>query len=129
VHRPYRWTVRQVFEHGANVERLLGYRIMALADGSEPQLPDWDHEGSAASRFGLGNFSQLVAEWGELRKANVHLLRRLTPPAWERSGTVAGHRVNVRTLAWLVAAHLQHHLEIVENRCGVTANRSPGMVK
>jgi hypothetical protein len=129
VHAPYSWTIRQVIEHCVNAERMYGYRIMCLADGSGPTLPAWDENVSAASRFGLGNFSCLITEWGELRKSNLGLLRRLSPRAWGCSGTVAGNRASVRTLAWLAVGHLQHHLEIVENRCGVTAIRAPAMLK
>ncbi|MCA9136916.1 MAG: DinB family protein, partial [Planctomycetales bacterium] len=129
VHDPYRWTVRQVFEHCANAERMYGYRIMCLADGSRPTLPAWDENVSADSRFGLGNFSQLVTEWGDLRKSNLGLLRRLSPGVWDCWGIAAGNRVSVRSLAWLAAGHLVHHLEIVEKRCGVTAMRGPAMLE
>lgn len=129
VHAPYHWTIRQVFEHCANAERMFGYRIMCLADGSQPTLPPWDENVSADSRFGLGNFSRLITEWGELRKSNLALLRRLSPRAWDCSGMVAGHRASVRTVAWLAAGHLVHHLEIVEKRCGVTAMRGPAMLE
>ncbi|QDV47229.1 DinB superfamily protein [Stieleria neptunia] len=129
IHAPYRWTIRQVFEHCANAERMFGYRMMCLADGSGPTLPNWDENVSADSRFGLGNFSCLAAELGDLRKANLGLLQRLSPRAWDGSGTVAGQRINVRALAWLTAGHLLHHFEIVENRCGVTAMRGPAMLE
>lgn len=129
VHAPYQWTIRQVFEHCANAERMYGYRIMCLADGSEPILPAWDENRSADSRFGLGNFSCLVSEWGDLRKSNLGLLRRLSPRAWDCQGTAAGYRSSVRTIAWLAAGHLLHHLEIVEKRCGVTAMRAPVMLE
>ncbi|WP_182868755.1 DinB family protein [Stieleria mannarensis] len=129
VHAPYQWTIRQVFEHCANAERMFGYRIMCLADGSGPTLPNWDENVSADSRFGLGNFSALVTELGDLRKANLGLLQRLTPRAWDAAGSVAGYHVTVRSLAWLTAGHLLHHFEIVENRCGVTAIRGPAMLE
>ena len=129
VHAPYTWTIRQVLEHCANAERMYGYRIMCLADGSEPTMPAWDENVSAASRFGLGRFSSLVTELGDLRKANLGLLQRLSPHVWDCRGTVAGNQATVRTLAWLAAGHLQHHLEIIEKRCGVTAIRAPAMLK
>jgi hypothetical protein len=129
VESPYTWTIRQVFEHCANAERMYGYRIMCLADGSQPNLPAWDENVSANSRFGLGNFSRLVTEWGDLRKSNLCLLQRLSPRAWDCGGTAAGNRCTVRTLAWLAAGHLLHHLEIVVKRCGVTAIRAPAMLE
>ncbi|MEO1618979.1 MAG: DinB family protein [Planctomycetota bacterium] len=129
IHPPYSWTIRQVFEHCTNTERLFGYRIMCLADGTEPDLLSWDENASADSRFGLGNFSNLITELGELRKGNLSLLARLSPKCWDCSGTTSGDRVNVRTVAWLAAGHLQHHLEIVEKRCSVTAKRSGPMIE
>ncbi|OYP37627.1 DinB family protein [Rhodopirellula sp. MGV] len=129
VHAPYSWTIRQVFEHCVNAERMFGYRMMCLADGSQPDLPGWDENVSADSRFGLGIFSRLITELGELRKANLELLGRLVPTAWDCSGTASGHRVTVRVLAWLAAGHLQHHFEIIEKRCEVTAKRTPDLVE
>ncbi|MEM6468680.1 MAG: DinB family protein [Planctomycetota bacterium] len=129
LHSPYKWTVRQVFEHCTNTERLFGYRMMCLADGTAPDLPDWDENASAESRFGLGNFSKLIAELGDLRKSNLLFLERLSPRCWDHIGTASGHRVSVRTIAWLAAGHLLHHLEIVENRCSVTAKRSGRMIE
>ncbi len=129
VHPPYAWTIRQVFEHCADAERMYGYRIMCLADGSQPTLPEWDENVSADSRFGLGNFSALAEEWRDLRKANLGILKRLIPIAWDAAGTVAGNHATVRSLAWLAAGHLVHHLEIVEKRCGVTAMRGPSVVE
>lgn len=125
IHPPYSWTIRQVFEHCANAERVFGYRMLRLAAGDQTSLPNWDENMYADSRFGLGNFGQIIREIGSLRSANVLLLRRLVPQAWDRSGEVAGGPVTVRAIAWIAAGHLAHHLEIVEKRCGVAVDRKP----
>lgn len=125
IHKPYGWTIRQVFEHCANAERVFGYRIMRFAAGDATDLPGWDENEYAESRFGLGNFVHLITELGALRQANVMLLRRLIPRAWDRSGTADGQSVTVRALAWVAAGHLQHHLAIVEERCGIQVDRHP----
>lgn len=124
VHPPYAWTVRQVFEHCADAERVFGYRMMRFAAGDTADLPDWDENASADSRFGLGNFAHLVDELRALREANVLLLRRLVPLAWDRVGTVGGAGISVRAIAWLAAGHLQHHFVIVETRCGLGVART-----
>ena len=119
LHPPYGWTVRQVFEHCADAERVFGYRMMWFAAGEPGDLHDWDENISADSRFGLGNFGHLVDELAALREANLLLLRRLVPAAWDRTGTIGGASITVRALAWLTAGHLQHHFAIVEKRCGL----------
>ena len=125
IHQPYGWTIRQVFEHCANAERVFGYRMMRLAAGDQTELPGWAENDYADARFGLGNFVHIVTEIGALRQANLMLLRRLIPAAWDRSAICDRQRVSVRSLAWIAAGHLQHHLEIVEKRCGVMVPRGP----
>ncbi len=125
IHPPYGWTIRQVFEHCADAERVFGYRMLRLAAGDQTSLPGWDENIYADSRFGLGNFGHIVSEIGALRRANVLLLRRIVPAAWDRSAEVDGVRVTVRAIAWIAAGHLQHHLEIVQQRCGIDAQRAP----
>lgn len=119
VHPPYQWTIRQVFEHCADAERVFGYRMMRLAAGDATPLPGWDENAFAASRFGLGNLVKLVDEIESLRRSNLLLLKRISPRCWDQSGTVDGKHVTVRALAWLAAGHLRHHLEIVEKRLGL----------
>ncbi|HBJ35833.1 MAG TPA: DinB family protein [Planctomycetaceae bacterium] len=119
VHSPYSWTIRQVFEHCADAERVFGYRMMRLAAGDATDLPGWDENAYAASRFGLGNFVKIVSEIGLLRQSNLLLLKRISPKCWNHVGTVDGKRLTVRALAWIAAGHLRHHLEIVEKRLGV----------
>ncbi len=125
IHRPYGWTIRQVTEHCADAERVFGYRMLRLAAGDETTLPGWDENQYADARFGLGNFGQIIDEIVSLRTANLLLLRRIIPQAWDRSAEVDGVRVTVRAIAWIAAGHLQHHLQIVEKRCGITAQRKP----
>lgn len=127
VHKPYAWTVRQVIAHCLDAERVFGYRILRFAAGDETDLPGFDENAYVDARFGLGNVSHLITEMGALRQANIMLLRRITPVAWNRGGTVEGNRVTVRALAWMLAGHLQHHFSILEKRCGVTVPRTPPM--
>lgn len=123
---PYGWTIRQVFEHCVDAERVFGYRAMRLAAGDATELPPWDENAYAAARFGLGGtLSTLIEEWGTLRRANYLLLRRIEPAAWDRSAIANNVRLTVRAIAWLIAAHLQHHLLIVEQRTGLSVPRKP----
>ncbi|MCH1441021.1 MAG: DinB family protein [Rubripirellula sp.] len=124
VHASYGWSIRQVFEHCVDAERVFGYRMLRIAAGDSTALPGWDENAYADRRFGLGNFSGLVAEFGHLRQANLLLLRRIVPASWDLSANVDGFRITVRAIAWLTAGHLHHHLGIVEQRCGVAVART-----
>lgn len=124
VHKPYQWTIRQVFAHGIDAERIFGYRMQHLAAGDPSPLAEYDENAYVDSRFGLGNFSNLVTEWGYTRQANLLLLRRVSPRCWDHRGSVGGSEITLRALAWITAAHFRHHMEIVEKRTGQTVQRS-----
>ncbi|MGI9470008.1 MAG: DinB family protein [Rubripirellula sp.] len=124
IHPPYEWTIRQVVEHCVDAERVFGYRMLRISAGDETSLPGWDENAYADSRFGLGNFSGLVAELGFLRQANLQLLRRIVPRAWDRAAEVDGGRMTVRGIGWIAAGHLHHHFSIIEKRCGLSVQRT-----
>lgn len=124
LHPPYGWTIRQVIEHCADAERVFGYRMLRIAAGDTTSLPGWNENDYANSRFGLGTFAGLVGELGYLRQANLSLLRRIVPRAWDRAAEVDGGRITVRSIAWVAAGHLQHHLRIVEQRCGTATEQA-----
>lgn len=116
IHAPYGWTIRQVFAHCADAERVFGYRMLRFAAGDATELPGWDEDFYADSRFGLGALEHLVSELEHLRQANLLLLQRIEPRCWDRSGVAEGKRLSVRALAWLAAGHLRHHGLIVQKR-------------
>jgi hypothetical protein len=124
VHPPYSWTVRQVIEHCVDAERVFGYRMLRAAAGDATPLPSWDENKYATARFGLGTFSNLISELGATRQSNRLLLIRIEPAAWERKVSVDSNPISVRAMAWLAAAHLSHHLDIIEKRCQISVKRS-----
>lgn len=125
MHPQFGWTIRQVFEHCADAERVYGYRMLRIAAGDTTSLAGWDQNAYAEGRFGLGNFTGLIQEIVALRQANLLLLRRIVPAAWDRATVISGGRITLRAVAWLTSAHLHHHLQIVEQRCGLSVQRTP----
>ncbi|TWT75149.1 DinB family protein [Allorhodopirellula solitaria] len=124
-HAPYTWTVRQVMEHCVDAERIWGDRMLRIAAGDTTNLPAWDENAYAAARFGLGNLTHLISELGNLRQANLLLLGRIVPAAWDQVGRVDSQPLTPRGIAWLAAGHLQHHFEIIEARCEISPQRLP----
>lgn len=125
IHSPYTWTVRQVIEHCVCAERVFGYRMLRAAAGDTTPLTSWDENAYADARFGLGTFSNLISELGATRQSNRLLLIRIEPAAWDRRVTIDSQAISVRAMAWVAAAHLSHHLGIIEKRCQVPVERHP----
>ena len=54
-----------------------------------------------------------------MRQANLAVLRRLDEREWAQVGTASGKPVSVRALAWVMAGHPRHHLQVLRERYGV----------
>ena len=119
---PEKWSVRQVFGHLADAERLFGYRAMAIARGGREPLAGFDQDGAVEQGgFDAVPLGELVDGWAAARRSNLSLLRHLPEEAWLRTGTADGSVVSVRALAWIMAGHVRHHQEVFRDRYGLEA--------
>ncbi len=112
-----KWSVREVFGHLGDLERVFGYRAFCISRGEQAHLPGFDEQTYIArSSFAGCRLSDLVDEFGLLREANLMFLRRLDKAAWEQIGTANNNPVSVRALAFVMAGHVRHHLEVLSTR-------------
>ena len=100
--------------------------LTQFAAGESSRLTQPDYDQYVETRFGLGNFSGLVTEWGYLRQSNILLLRRMVPRVWDHQGEIDESSLTTRGVAWLIAGHMHHHLSIVEERCNLSIRRDSG---
>lgn len=117
LHAPYTWTLKQVVGHLIDVERIFSDRLLRIASGDEQPQPGMDQDLYVRnSDYEAPTWSALVDELLHCRRANVLLLNRLTPTAWDRHGTASGYPVTVRALAWMLIGHVEHHAAIMRKR-------------
>ena len=117
---PGKWSVREVFGHLADAERLFTYRALSIARGNAVELPGFD-ENDSMERAGFGDrpLASLTDELLAVRAATLPLVRHLNAEAWDRIGTANGKSVSVRALVFITAGHVRHHLEILRERYSV----------
>ncbi|MEM6690970.1 MAG: DinB family protein [Planctomycetota bacterium] len=125
IHPKYSWTIRQVMAHVIESERVFAFRLQHAAAGDKKPLPGFDQDEYAEARYGLGPFSNLITELAHLRKATLMMLARIKPKCWNQRITADSAEITLRGLAWVLAGHLHHHFEIIENRCGFQVQRGP----
>ena len=114
---PGKWSIREVFGHMADTERVMGYRAFCISRGEEANLPGFDEQQYIAqSRYATCRLAEAVEELAQLRAANLTFLRRLDAAGWQRSGTANGSPVSVRALGFIMAGHVRHHLHVLGTR-------------
>jgi hypothetical protein len=115
-----KWSVREVFGHMIDGERVFSYRALRFSRGDETPVPGFEeNQYVAASHFDSRPLSSLVDELVLVRQASLALFRGLEPEDWARTGTANNHSVSVRALAFIMAGHVQHHLNILRDRYGL----------
>jgi len=116
-----KWSFREVFGHLVDAERVFGYRAFCFSRGETAALPSFDeNQYVVAATSDAIPLRELVEELALVRQSNQAFLRRLRDPEWTRVGTASGKPVTVRALAWIMAGHPRHHLNILRDRYGVS---------
>ncbi|MGE0454636.1 MAG: DinB family protein [Vicinamibacteria bacterium] len=114
---PGKWSVREVFGHLADSERVFGYRAFCFARAERAPLPSFDeNEYAAASGADQRPLAEIVEELALLRAANLAFLRRLDAAGWDRVGTASQNPISVRALAYVMAGHPRHHAAVLQER-------------
>ena len=114
---PDKWSVREVLGHLADCERVMSYRATCLARGEQSELPGFDeNEYVRTANFDGWTLTELAAQFENLREANVSIFEHLDPEAWERKGIVNSNSITVPAIAWVMAGHVRHHIQILKER-------------
>jgi hypothetical protein len=117
---PGKWSVREIFGHLADAERVFGYRAFCISRGEPKMLPGFDeNDYVAASGYDRHPVAELAREFAVVRRANLAALGRLDREAWTREGNANGSAVSVRALAYIMAGHVRHHAGILASRYGI----------
>jgi len=117
-----KWTVKDVVGHMTDAERVFAYRALAIARGEQQPLPGFEQDDYVAT----GNFSgrtlaSLTEEFRYARLSSLHLFNTFTEQDLVRQGTASGGPVTVRAIVYIVAGHVNHHLQVLKERYGVGA--------
>ncbi|MCR8641257.1 DinB family protein [Paenibacillus sp. N1-5-1-14] len=116
-YEPSKWTTKEVIGHMGDVERIMIYRALRFSRGDHTPLPTmYEDDYVANGNFNERSVQSLVDELVAIRKGSIALFAGLADVAWDRTGTASGATVSVRALAYIIAGHELHHLDILNRR-------------
>jgi hypothetical protein len=114
---PGKWTLAESLVHVVDTERVFAYRMLRAARGDRTLLPGFDQDAWVPhSAAGARSLPSIVAEFGAVRGATLALLGTLDPESLARRAVTSGGEVSARGLAWMIAGHAQHHLQLTGDR-------------
>ena len=116
-YEPGKWSIKEVVGHVADTERVFAYRALRFARNDQTELPGFDQDTFAANaNFANLPLSDIVDEYVAVRMATVLLLRHVANDAWNRRGIANKNEMTVRALAFTIAGHELHHIDILKTR-------------
>ena len=112
-----KWSVKEIFGHLTDAERVFGYRALCIARGDETSLPGFDEQAYVATaNFDAWKLGELAEMYALVRRANIVMFRNLPPDAWQRRGVANNTPVTVNALAHMIVGHERHHLKVLRER-------------
>lgn len=114
---PGKWTIKEVVGHLADAEQVLAWRALAVSRGERQELPGFEEDDwVAAANFTEWKLADLAANLADIRRVTVALFRGLNGTMWTRAGTANGSRITAGALAFIIAGHERHHVNILRER-------------
>ncbi len=112
-----KWTLKELLGHINDGERVFGYRAFRIARGDATPLATFDQDlyvsASNANRLHLND---LLTEFELLRRVTLITFERLDDDGWLLMGRASDADVSVRALAYVMAGHVKHHVNVIRER-------------
>lgn len=117
VYSPGKWTVKDIYQHIIDTERIMSYRALRLARQDKTVLPAYD-ENFFASNANAQNRSldDLIEELKTVRKSSLLLFKSFAPEDLANRGICSGRELTPLALGFIILGHEIHHYTIIEER-------------
>ena len=114
---PDKWTVKEIFQHVIDFERILAYRTLLFArcEGSIPQSVDEKLLGAnmCADKRAIDN---LIDELKIVRASTKAMFESFDDEMRQAVGTNWKYEISVLAMGFNIIGHQIHHLKIIEER-------------
>ncbi|NUO82016.1 DinB family protein [candidate division KSB1 bacterium] len=114
---PEKWSIKEVVGHLCDTERIMSYRALRIGRGDATPLPGFEQDDYVqAAQFDSRTLADLVNEFQLIRQATLALFRAFDETALLRTGTANNSPASTRALAYIIAGHEKHHVQVLRER-------------
>jgi len=112
-----KWSIKEVIGHVVDGERVFAYRALRFARGDATPLSGFEQDDYVrGASFDKRTLNDLANEYEHVRRSSISLFSNLDDEAWSRRGSANNNETSVRALAFMLAGHERHHVEILRTR-------------
>lgn len=116
-YQPEKWSVKEVIGHLMDNERIASYRMLCIARGDTTPLPGYD-ENIYAKNAGYHDMAPevIMEDYRTAREGTLAIMRSAPPEAWLHAGSANGAAITARAVAYMIAGHERHHIQVLQER-------------
>lgn len=114
---PEKWSIKEVFQHIIDTERIFMYRLFRIARNDKTALPGFDQEiYIKPSGADAKSLDALVKEFEITRAYSINVLESLSDTNLQNMGTVSESPISARACAFLLLGHSIWHIDVLKER-------------
>ena len=112
-----KWSIKEVAGHMTDTERVFGCRALCFARNDSTPLPGFEQDDYVANAgFDTRTLSGIADEFYHLRNSHITLFRSFDNDVLMRMGTANEVRFTVRSIAYILAGHAAHHVDVIREK-------------
>jgi len=112
-----KWTIKEILVHIIDDERIYAYRALRFARNDQTELPGFEQDDyTLHSQANTRSLQSILGEYEAVRYATIALFNGLPEDAFLRRGTANNNKATVRALAYHIAGHELHHMNIIREK-------------
>jgi hypothetical protein len=116
-----KWTIKEIWQHIIDVERILAYRALRYARKDKTVLHGFNENNYAQeSKANSRPWNDILDEYRGLRESSIHLFTSFNEEMIMNRGTAGRSELTVRAVGFLILGHNVHHLNMIKERYLVT---------
>lgn len=111
-----KWTIKEVFGHLIDSERILTYRALRIARKDKQPLPGYEQDDYIKNaKYYRRTMKEIADEMLLLRAANLKLFQSFDSEDMIQRGIANDQEVTVRALLYILAGHELYHINFIKD--------------
>lgn len=112
-----KWTVKELWIHLIDSERIFAYRALRIGRGDKTPLAGFDqNDYIPAAKSANRSTASIIAEYQAVRNASISLFENMDQEMLDQLGEASGSPTSALAIAHIIVGHEIHHSTILRER-------------